>query len=281
MFDLHFRNVVYHCRPLGLRFSLKRYLIAVPFVVSLLGCGPIVSRPAIERSLEREKVHAVLEHIKEQDRKVSSFFSSGKISADAWYGRDEADILVIGRRYPLKIKVEITHSWGQPILHLLLAESRIQVLSFRDRRFYSGPGGAEALQRFFQIHVRPEIFWSVLRAYPTLQEHSSITMGPNQISLHDQEDMEVERIYLHPEALLPRSISYRGEDLAISFDNFQGTNRFSYAGEVVLEDRRKKKKLVIRNEKMVFNRDIPPEVFAMHIPPGFEVYNLDDQDDRD
>ncbi|MBW1998504.1 MAG: hypothetical protein JRJ29_11140 [Deltaproteobacteria bacterium] len=224
--------------------------------------------------IEKQGIHEVLEEIRRQGQEVSSFFSMGKISAAAWYGVNEADILIMGCRDPLKVKVEITHSWGQPILHLLLEDSRIQVLSFKDRSLYVGLLSPGAFKKFFHVDIAPDIVWSVLRAYPTIREHEYVSAEGNRILLLDGKQVEVERIHLYPETLSPRRVSYRDNKLEISFKGFRKEGGISYAEEVAIRDR--KEKLVIRNDRMVFNRDMPQEVFEMRIPPGFETRLLED-----
>ncbi|MBW2065773.1 MAG: hypothetical protein JRJ03_12710 [Deltaproteobacteria bacterium] len=230
-------------------------------------------KPALKEHIEREGIQQVLEEIRRQGREASSFFSMGKISAAAWYGVNEADILIMGSRDPLKVKVEITHSWGQPILHLLLEDSWIQVLSFKDRSLYVGSLSPRALSKFFQVDIGPDIVWSVLRGYPTIREHKYLSPERDRVVLLDPRGVEVERIIFYPETLTPKWVSYRDNKLDVSFRGFRKEGGIFYAEEVVIRDM--KKKLVIRNQKMVFNREMPREVFRMRIPPGFETRSLE------
>ena len=50
----------------------------------------------------------------------------------------------------------------------------------------------------------------------------------------------------------------------------------SYAQKVKVEDMAGKSRLTLRNRKMVFNENIPEQVFQLEKPPSFGTYNLEE-----
>jgi hypothetical protein len=248
-----------------------------------IGCSAI-HRPAPVGSLGTHETASVISRILDQENRVSSFYTSGTVLVKGWIWKSEAEILIAGIKEPLKIKIEITHPWGKPILHVLIDNKRLEVLSFDEKRRYLGKLTPKTLSRFFPWKFCDhDLIWSLLRGYPHLARHHGIeSSGENRISLLDQKDAEIEVIDLYPESLLPKRVSFPSRSLVLDFSGFKEDNGTYYATEVMVNNIKGGKDLVLKRKKMVFNKTIPDQIFILEKPPAFETVWLDDvPDDSD
>lgn len=255
---------------------LLKVLTLLLTITSLTGCATLYEA-ALQRPFTQEQAMAMVSRMEDQERGAASFYTAGKLVAkNWWYGETESDILIAGNKEPLKLKIEITHPWGQPILHILIHQGRIEVLAFADRKLYLGQLKPDILSKFFPGDLDPDLIWTALRGYPGLRSHKRIaSLKANQITLFDGREGEVEIIDFYPENNLPRSASFPLQDLNVAFSDFHASEGIFYAREVRVEHTRGKGNLILRTGGTVLNRTIPGEIFTIEKPPGFETHYLD------
>ena len=216
----------------------------------------------------------------DQEKRVHSFYASGTILVKGWAWKSEAELLIAGTREPLKIKLEITHPWGKPILHILIDKNRLEILSFDEKRVYVGELTAESLSRLSLPgeFCNLNLIWSVLRGYPHIAVYDRISYSDMyRINLVDQEDMDIEIIDLYPENLLPKRVLFPGDSLDIFFSGYKNSDGIDYAEEVTVNNFEGRKDLTIKTRKMVFNKPIPDEIFILEKPPTFETVYMDER----
>jgi hypothetical protein len=251
------------------------YHLIIFFLLFLVPNCTTVPKPPIQEPLNDQTTKEIITAIREQETKVQSFYAHGQIVSNAWYGQSEANILVVGKKSPFKMKIEITQSWGQPILHILIDQKRLEVLSFKDKTLYYAPFTPESLSRFFPGDIDPEFVWGTLRGYPNLINHDRVkSLRKDQISLFDGEGEEVEVIDLYPDTRLPRSVLFPGKRITLSYAEYQKNGSIHYAREVSLSHKGEKKKLALKNMKTSFNKPIPEQIFIQTKPPAFETRHL-------
>ncbi len=254
-----------------------RFCLIVIFSLMLFPNCSTILKPPIQKPLSHHETVTILTMIREQEKKVFSFYAYGRVLFKKWSWESESNILTVGTRDPFKIKIEITHPWGQPILHILIDQSRLEVLSFSDNKLFLGPFTPESLSRFFPGHFDSDLIWAALRGYPNLLRHNRIaSLKANQISLFNNREKEVEIIDFYPDELLPRRVSFPEQHIGLTFSNFQENNGIYYAREVKVGHIRGKKNLTLKNRKMVFNKTIPKQIFVLEKPPAFETVYLDE-----
>ena len=152
----------------------------------------------------------------------------------------------------------------------------LKVLSFTENILYLGTMSPETLSRFFPGDFDPDLIWAVLRGYPHLIGHQRIaSLRANQISLFNWKEREVERIDFSPESRFPRRASFPERHLAVAFLGFQEDSGLYYAREVRVKSMKGRRRLLLKNRNMVFNKPIPEEIFILEKPPMFETVNLD------
>ena len=228
------------------------------------------------KPLPDSDVALILATIRAQERKVSSFYLTGALSLQDREWESESHVLIVGNRNPFKIKIEVTHPWGRPIVHILIQERNLQVLSFAEKRLYLGAFTPQTLSRFLPGELDAHLVWAVLRGYPhLLSYHGTTSMKANQIRLLDEEGRAQEVIDLYPESKLPSMVFFPAKNIGLGFSDFQQIDGIYYARRVKVEDMGGKSNLMLRNRKMVFNKTIPKEVFRLEKPPSFGTYDLE------
>jgi hypothetical protein len=237
--------------------------------LALSSCATLY-KPLADRDVE-----IILASIQAQERKVFSFYTTGSLLLQDRDLESESNVLIVGNRNPLKIKIEVTHPWGRPIVHILIEEKNLQVLSFTEKRLYLGVFTPEALSKFLPGELDAHLVWAVLRGYPHLLPHRGISsIKANQIRLLDQKGRAREIIDLDPESKLPRTVFFPAKNIGLGFSDFKQIDGIYYARKVKVEDMGGKSNLMLRNRKMVFNKTIPNEVFHLEKPPSFGTYDL-------
>jgi len=263
---------------LPLRDRANRAMFPLPMAFLLMflaGCSVFKGPPAGPPMSERQ-VEEALSRLKDQEGKVSSFYARGNLLMKNWYSEEESGIVIAGSRNPFRIKIEVTHGWGQPILHVLIDRGKLEVLSFQESTLYVGDFTPEALSRFLPGPLTPDLIWSALRAYPTVSPHSKV-LSPEagRIDLYGRDNEKVETIQFGRETLHPERVVLPRQQVALSFSDFVETDGVIHARGVEVDHKKSRGKLLLRNEKTVFNKPVPNEVFTLDKPPGFMVSRLE------
>lgn len=248
------------------------------FLCLFPGCaglsGLFISGPP----LSDPQVASIVSMIRMEEEKVTSFYTIGKILFQEGLWEEEADILIVGIKSPLKIKIEVTHSWGQPLVHILLSRGRLEALSFPDKKAYEGQFSPKALSRFFPGELDADLIWGALRGFPFLQAHHRAgSSKAYQITLYDDKGKETEILRIDPDTLLPRQVFFPDRNMDLAFSGYLENEGIRYARKVKVVQRGSSRGLLLDNEKMVFNKAIPDEIFLMERPPGFEILPLEEQ----
>ena len=271
--------------PLSIRFCLSKRnvraialkgLTAIPFFLLFFSSCSMTQKTHFQKYLSPDERDDVLSNIIEQEEKVSSFYTLGSITVKGWVWESDADILIAAVKDPLKIKIEITHTWGRPLLHLLIHDGQLEVLSFDEKRIYLGDFTSETLSRFLPgVMADPDLIWTVLRAYPHLIKDYRIgEPGPGRIHLYNLEEEEI--IDLDMENLKPIGVSFPEQKIRLLFSDLQEKDGIVYASEVKMNHDQEKKTLILHNKRMVFNTSIPAPIFAIKTMANFERVILDE-----
>jgi hypothetical protein len=244
------------------------FVLALIGLVGLSGCAPVL----FKKPLSDQEMGKVLSLLKTQEAAADTFFTTGQIVVKDWYWDQDANTLVAGTRVPLRLRIEITHAWGQPILHLLVLGRTFKALSYGERKLYMGELTPGALSKFFPADLDAELIWDVVRGFPKLQHDGRVesTKG-DQVNVLNRYGEAVEILELDPERGLPRQLSFPERKVAIGYADFQQEAGILYAREVRVKQMEGTRNLILKNGKMIFNKPLPEEIFRMDIPPGFET----------
>jgi hypothetical protein len=244
------------------------FALALIGLVTLSGCAPAF----FKKPLSDQELGRVVSLLKAQEEAANAFFTTGQMVVKDWYWDQEANTLMAGTRAPLRLRIEITHAWGQPILHLLVVGRAFKALSYGERRLYVGDLTPGALSKFFPADLDADLIWEVLRGFPKLRLDGRMeSRKADQVILLGRNGEEMEILELDPESGLPRRVSFPEQKVAVAYADFQQEGGILYAKEVRVTQLGGARNLTLKNGNMVFNKPIPDEIFRMEIPPGFET----------
>jgi hypothetical protein len=261
--------------PASFCSSLRSLLIAF-LVLVLSGCAAFRITPAGPPLSDRQ-VEQTVERMEQQERLVTSFYARGILTAKNWAGEEEANIVIAGVKEPFRLKIEVTHNWGQPILHILIDRGRLEVLSFAESTLYMGDFTPEAVSRFLPGPLSRELIWSALRGYPAVLPHrKSLSPQANRIDFSGPDGEKVEMIEFDETGMVPRRAVFPSQQVTLTFSGVVEQESVFHATEVEVDHKKSRGRLVLRKEKTIFNKPVPDEVFTIEKPPGFTVRALEE-----
>jgi len=240
------------------------------------GCASL--RPA-PPPLTPPEIEGILQRMDAQKDRVSTFFSLGTVVLKKWLVEsEEARILVVGRRHPMGIKVEITHPWGAPVLHVLLDRGRLEAFSYSDATLYTGQATPETLARFMPSPPDLESAWAILRGYPAPRIAGEVISREGRVlTCGDGCSDPPWTLHMRPDTLEPRKLAYPGSGLEVDFGTMREQDGIFYAEEVDYRDGKRGGNVVIRNDRVEFNREIPETIFRLAKPPVYRTVDLDEE----
>ncbi len=248
-----------------------RNLVVVLILISFQCCAPVFVRPPALPFSARE-ISQIIASLEEQESLAGSLVSSGKLILKEDDSEFRYSILMVGSRDPLKVKIEITHPWGRPMLHFLISETHMQILSFHEKRLYQGRLGGLEPTRFFPVDLGPDQIWAIIRGYPVLGEYmQALSQKGDQIELLDKEGKTIQIIDFYQDSRFPRLSSITGKGPGVSFSDFKIDKQIKYAREIGFDDPQDRTSLAINIKTIVFDKEIPESIFELPLPPGFEI----------
>jgi len=260
---------------------MKRFPAVIFILISLIllsSCASIHRTFLQGQKISLPDAEKIISGIEEQGDMVRSFYALGGVSIKGWILESDADILIAGIKDPFTMKIEITHPWGKPILHVLIKDGRLEVLSFQEKVKYLGAFTPEALSRFLPGFLLDQtMIWSILSGRPPILMHGAVRLpGTDRISLTDADEKELEAIYLPIAGYLPEKISFPKQSLDVSFSDVKENSGIAYAGEIKLRGKKIERDLTLNIKKLAFNGPIADQIFTLEKPSTYETINLDD-----
>jgi hypothetical protein len=241
------------------------------------GCASIHKPLPQKQQISLSDAEKIISSIQEQGDRVRSFYAIGLISIKGRILDLDADILIAGVRDPFTMKIEISHSWGPAILHILIKNGRLEVLSFQEKVLYTGAFTPEALSIFLPgLNLDQEMIWAILSGRPPIVTHEIIKApGTDRISLMDNDGTELEAIYLPIEGHLPNRVNFPEQSLDAYFFDFKEDSGIFYAGETKLSGKKIERDLTLKTKQMKLNASIPDEIFTLESPSTYKTVDLD------
>jgi hypothetical protein len=246
-------------------------LLATPLFST---CAPVTPKhlPPI---LDEQKIAEFISLGREQDARVLSLISTGRLTIKRPGSETELNVLIAGVRDLEKIKIEITHPWGRPVVHILINGKGFDMVSFAEKKRYSGLLGTSDPSGFFPGRLSLDQIWAFVRAFPAIADYDSVVLSKeNQITLFDSNGDVVQVINFCEQSNFPCAIFFPEQDARVVFSRFQNEKGIYYARETELSGSGKTGTLRIAVKQMVFNEAIPEGIFELITPKGFETVPL-------
>jgi hypothetical protein len=256
------------------KFNALTLLLGLIF---LCGCATITPKLP-QKQITLSDAEKIISSLEEQGDMISSFYTLGAISIKGWILDSDADILIAGVKEPFSMKMEITHSWGIPILYVLIRENRIEVFSFQEKTLYTGQFTPEVLSRFLPgFNLDKEMIWSIFCGRPPIAAHNKIGLsGVAGISLIDSNENEVEIIHLSAKENFPDRAAFPGPSAEVFFSGLKKAGEIPYAGQIKLQGGGLEKDLGLKIKNISINASIPEQIFTMDKPSSYDRVNLDE-----
>ena len=256
---------------------IAKTVVWVAVLIFFQSCAqmPIPSKP---KTPDRSAVETLEQAMDGQGKAVQAIVSSGTVSSGEWAAGTELSTLIIGTLDPFRIKIEITHPWGRPLLHILMTESTIKILSFSEKKFYMGKTGKRGTFTMLGIPIDPAIIWSFVRAYPVLLPHFDTTATTtDQITCINSKKENIQTVDFYPNHSYPRSSFFMKADTELFFSDYDETGNIVYARKIVVNSPRDKTRLVFVFDRTTVNKPVPDEIFEMEVPAQFQAIPLGEE----
>jgi len=249
--------------------SLSIFLLAL-----VLGCAHLVSFPPAEPFSQQES-DRLISNLRDQEEKISSFQGFGTLMFKKGEEEIEANLFAIGSN-PYKIRLEITHTWGRPLLHIVGDERNVSVLSLTDKKFFRGTPHSLDIKQFFLCGLGMDLIWKIFSgSVPILSASGgAVSLKPHEISLYNKQGEVEEIVSFSPRTLLPRSIYFPKKGFSILFSEFEEGDLGPHPLKIKVLKEDEDHLAVIRYKSLTLNKPVPEEIFQLNPPTNFEIINL-------
>ncbi|MDZ7697004.1 MAG: hypothetical protein U5R49_08825 [Deltaproteobacteria bacterium] len=255
--------------------TIKPLAVVSAFLL-LSTCAPSVTAPP-RPPLTPTDIQAAVGAISSQDKTTRTLFSMGHIHVNGRQGELEANLVIAAAKNPDRIKIEITHPWGRPLVHILMDTSGLRVLSFTEKRLYMGQPGDPVLPGVLDIPVKREVLWSIIRAYPVLPPyHQVVSEAGSRLVFLTREGEKAAVMHMDPEGFIPQSIIFPAQETGVVYKDFQTEKETIFARETVVGDK-EGNTLTIDLKAMAFNEPIPKAIFTLRVPADFTKMRFSDE----
>jgi hypothetical protein len=245
-------------------------------ILFLEGCARVPLKPQIP-PFSFEEIEKRLAIIDSQQGRCHTIVSTGRLLVKRRFGQSELAILMAGVKDPLRIKIEITHPWGKPVLHTLISGDDFKMVSYTDEKYYLG-----GLRHSSRLELLPGMMdadriWGVIRAFPFVLAHiNAASEEGGKIILTDQGNSIAQHLFYSKGSALPHLVKFSDRSVELLYSDYEETEGTLFAKKVRLENVDKKKTdLEIRFKNYLCNRQIPEAVFQLSVPSGYERVRLE------
>ncbi len=262
-------------RSPGIRNRLEIGISCLVLVL-LFACARVeVSPPA--PLLDEEAMASVISECRMQQRLVDAVASSGSLRLKI-PGKDRTfSLFMAGKRDPLTVKIEVTHSWGGPVLHILVSGERVRMVSFAEERYYHGRLDSGGFGRFLPGAWTSDDLWSLVRGYPALREYRrAVSVKGNEIRFLGEQGRTLQTLGVKPDSGLPRTLMRPQSGLRMTFGEYrvEEEGRIRYATEMEISREEEDSGIALCLRQVLLNVSVPEEVFELSVPPAFEEHRL-------
>lgn len=221
------------------------------------------------------EVAAILAGFEDQERRVNTCFGDGRLSIETADGDEDVHVLVAAQKDPFRAKLEITHPWGSPVLHLYADDMVVEAVAFPLKRVYRGRPEDVLLPKWLPLPLAPGLIWTLARGFPMLARHARAESSRgDEIRLLDEDGRPIQIIAFHRKGPFPMEISLPETGAAIFFSALENRGGIQDARKVRLFHSGTGAALELALKERVFNQPVPPEVFEVQAPPHFERRRL-------
>ena len=250
------------------------YLII--FIITLpIGCSSLRQSPET-KPFFKEDASQLVSSLREKNNEIDSFQGIGKINFEGEEGELASNLLIVGKR-PCKARIEVTHSWGKPLFHIVIDDRDISVLSLMEKRFFRGHGGSLNIDQLFLLDLDPNSIWGILAGrVPVLGEaERAVRLESNEIALLNSNSEVVEIICFSSKPVFPKSVYFPMKEITITLSKFRKMTSGYSPLLIEIREEKRNRQVKIKYKNFEVNSPVPDEVFVLNPLPGFEIIEID------
>jgi len=195
--------------------------VAVFVLILPFGCARLSPVP---RSLPfpQKEANRLIAALDEAGEETTSFQGFGNVRFKDGEEESESNLLVVGCR-PFRVRLEISHPWGKPLVHIVVDEENISVVSLIEKKFFKGHSNPLTEYYFFLLGLDLGSAWKILSGRVPILPHSrAVSMKPNEVTLYNDGGEVVETISFSSTPLLPRSVTFPKKGITVVLSDFKG-----------------------------------------------------------
>ncbi|VBB47671.1 exported hypothetical protein [uncultured Desulfatiglans sp.] len=261
------------------RFIGYRKILLLPAAVLALCLTSSCARPPVEplqSPYSPPMVTSLVAGLEHQKGLVSSAVCAGTLTVGENGSASKVSLLMAGRLQPLTVKIEMTHFWGNPLLHILVRNDTVEVLSFRDKKLLIGSLRDPLFEPYLPGILDPSALWALVRAYPDIGPYEkALSLRPQEIQLLDEAGKPLQTFAFDVQAAAPTAVHFPAQGLTLYFDRFARTGPIDYAKRCRIEPAASNRFIEIQWDDITFNRTLPEPVFALQVPPGYRIVEIE------
>jgi hypothetical protein len=244
------------------------YLVIIATAL-FVGCAPLQTLPPA-KPISQDQAHHLISQMRVQADEVFSFIGVGKLLFKEGEEETDMSLVAVGQR-PSRVRLELTHTWGKPLLFLVADKKNTSVLSFVEGTFYTGPSSGLQGVLYFPFELDLDTAWVILSGRIPILPHSVVeSLGPNEITLFDGRGEPVERLIFGQDCSIPTSIHLSKQGLTVTLSQFKEGSMGPYPSKVTIAQG-DERQLEILYTSLEFNRSIPEELFGLNPPPDVKI----------
>ncbi len=257
------------------KFQLSFHILGLIFFILLWtvfqSCAPVSVQPPYLPA-HKMNIREILLNLTTQNEVVREFFSNGRIRIKGPDSELEANVLILGTRNPLRFKIEVTHFWGRPVMHILITDSRVKILSFSEKQYYSTPLTGSGRLNFLPVPVDLDTLWAISRGFSMLPgHHGSRSLKPGLIALVNKTGEAIQHMEFYSDMNLPHRVYLPDSGLELTFTDYALQNNIQYARKIRLLDLKTGTMLAFTIGQVGFNKIMDPSIFELSVPSDFET----------
>jgi hypothetical protein len=251
----------------------RAHIIILLALGAFTGCAPLRPLPPAKPISQGQARHLIYQ-MKMQAEEVFSFLGIGKLLFKEGLQETDMDLLAVGRK-PSQIRLELTHTWGKPLLYIVADSANTSVLSFVEHTFYSGPSSGLPREEFFPLELDLETMWLILSGRIPILPHCTVaSLRPNELTLFNGQGEAVERLSFSQGLTMPTVVHLPGQGFTVSLSQFKEGTLGPYPSKLTISQG-DERQLEIRYTSLQHNRPIPDEIFRLNPPPDFHIIQPD------
>jgi hypothetical protein len=252
---------------------MKRVFLTLALFLAAEACARLIGPPP---ALAPHEIQKCLDFLHDQEGRVGSFYASGTLQARKSISSSEALFLIAGTRSPFRVKIELTHPWGQPLLHLLIDADDVKILLPPEKKVYMGNIHDPAFSQYLPGFLYKDQLWGLLRGIPSPADYHRATSGEaNRIDLLDKHGDLAQSITVDPATRTPIRVTYPGQGISVALSDYEDSGGVLFARKTILTDQRNGMTVERQVQEMVLNQPLPDAVFTLAVPPGYQTLPLE------